>query len=219
MAMPPPPDPADRRPLKSRSTRWANATARWLAARNVNPNAISAASIAAAAAACLALLAATRGWLPPPAAWLAAAVLTQARLAANLLDGMVALAGGRRSVTGGLWNELPDRFADTLLLVAAGVAAGVAWLGAAAAWAAVMAAYVRAFGASLTGRQDFCGPMAKPQRMAVLTGGCVLAALEPWWSPLGWAMPAALGVVAAGGLVTVARRIFRLARHLRTCTE
>src|SRR5687767_919083 len=76
-----------RRPLKTRDHNWAIRAAQWLAGAGVSPNAISLASVAFASAAAGALLA--HGWL-------AAALFIQLRLLCNLLDGMVAVEGGRR---------------------------------------------------------------------------------------------------------------------------
>lgn len=161
-----------------------------------------------------AFVAAGQGWLPAAVGWVAGAVFVQARLICNLLDGMVAIEGGRKTPTGDLWNEIPDRLADTALLMGAAVAAGVPWIGAAAAWGAVMTAYLRAFGASLTGVQDFSGPFAKPQRMAALTAAALIAAAEPLWTDEPWVMKAALVLIAAGTLITAVRRGRRLAKRL-----
>ena len=99
-------------------------------------------------------------------------MLVQARLLANLLDGMVAIGRGVASPTGELFNEVPDRVSDTAVLVGLGVAAGsVAW-GLAAALAAMATAYVRlpSGGGSDGFRATFGGPMAKQHRMALVTG-------------------------------------------------
>jgi phosphatidylglycerophosphate synthase len=208
-------EPEGRRPLKTRSAGWARAVAGWLNRRGVAPNAISAASVAMAALGGLAFLAAAHGRLPWGAGWVAGAICIQLRLLCNLFDGMVAIEGGRKTPTGDLWNEIPDRLADTLLLVCAGFAAGVPWIGVLAAWGAVMTAYLRAVGAALTGKQDFSGPFAKPQRMAVLTAAALLTALEPLWNAEAWILKAALVVIAAGTLSTVIRRNVRLAATLR----
>jgi phosphatidylglycerophosphate synthase len=206
--------PTSRRPLKSRSTLWARALSAWLARAGVGPNAISFASVVFAAAGALAFVGAVRGWGPAPVCWLAAAACIQLRLVCNLMDGMVAVEGGRLSVTGELWNEIPDRFADVFLLCGAGYAAGVPWLGFVAACGALLTAYLRALGASLTGRQDFRGPMAKPQRMAVLTVAAVGAAFGPLWGGGGEVMHVALWVVVAGLVPTSWRRISSLAAQL-----
>jgi phosphatidylglycerophosphate synthase len=113
--------PQGRRPLKTRSTPWAQWLARWLAARRVSPNAISLASLVFAALGALAMLAAPLATAGERSALLVlAAVCIQLRLLCNLLDGMVAGEGGLGSKSGDLFNELPDRIADPLLNVPAG---------------------------------------------------------------------------------------------------
>ena len=65
------------------------------------------------------------GW---PVAYLAAAAAMQLRLLCNMLDGMVAVEGRRSSPNGVLFNEVPDRFEDSIFIVAFGYAAGLDWL-------------------------------------------------------------------------------------------
>jgi phosphatidylglycerophosphate synthase len=217
------PPPAARRPLSSRDTRWARAVARGLARAGVNPNLISFASIvfAAVGAWALARLASATGDARITLALVAAAGI-QLRLAANLFDGLVAVEHGRKQATGDLWNEVPDRFADVALLLGAGYGlAGEATvagqpvgplLGWSAALLAVATAYVRQLGGALGLPQDFRGPLAKQQRMFVLTLG-VLATLwvAPGGDPAGGGGTAAAaatasevagpsGGVAAGGV-------------------
>ena len=79
----------------------------------------------------------------------------------------------------------------------------------------MLTAYLRAFGASLTGQQDFSGPFAKPQRMALLTAASLLTAIERFWTAEPWIMKAALWTIAAGTLITAVRRTRRLAASLR----
>ncbi len=199
---------ASRRPLKSRDTRWAKSLAASLAARGVTPNGISIAGMVFATLGGAGLVAASLGTIPWLAGLLAGAAGAQLRLLCNLLDGMVAVEGGLKGKAGDLYNEAPDRYADIVLLVAAGCAAGLPWLGWMAATAAVLTAYVRAFGASLGRGQDFCGPLAKPQRMFYLTLGCLGAMAHP--PVLGWA----LWLIALGAFFTAARRVARLYRQL-----
>src|SRR5690242_2539551 len=129
----PPTDPASaaaaRRPIASRGSGWAIRASAALARSSVTPNQISAASVVFAAVGAALILAA-----PSPWALVLAAGMVQLRLVANLLDGMVAVEGGKSSAVGALYNEFPDRIADTLFLVAAGYAAGLPWLG----WAAAL---------------------------------------------------------------------------------
>lgn len=206
---------SSRRPLKTRSTEWARALAGLLSKSGISPNTISALSVVAAALGAAAFIAAGRGWIGWTGGWIAGALCIQARLICNLMDGMVAVEGGRKSPTGELWNEVPDRMADTLFLVCAGWAAGLPWTGALAGWAAVMTAYIRAVGVSLTGVQDFCGPFAKPQRMACLTMAALITAADPLWNGRGQVMQAALILIAAGTAITLLRRLLRLAAKLK----
>ncbi len=209
-----------RRPLKSRGSTWARAIAGWLARRRVRPNVISLASVAFACLAAAALLTAsqTPEALLRSALLVGAAAAIQLRLACNLLDGMVAIEGELRTKTGGVFNDLPDRIADLLVLVAAGYSVSGAF-GSALGWAAgvfaVLTAYVRVLGASLDLPHDFGGPMAKPQRMAILTAGCLAEAASAFRTEwLGWPLTACLVVIVAGGALTVVVRTRRLIRAL-----
>ncbi|HEY2018704.1 MAG TPA: CDP-alcohol phosphatidyltransferase family protein, partial [Bryobacteraceae bacterium] len=167
------------------------------------PNYISLAGLVAAAAGALCLV---RGW------YLIAALLIQARLLSNLLDGMVAIEGGLRSASGEIYNDLPDRLSDALILIAAGYAvSSMAFaheLGWGAALLAILTAYIRVLGGAAGLAQDFRGPMAKPQRMAVMTLACILARFDPR------ALWLALVVIIIGSLVTAAIRTRRIVRHL-----
>ncbi len=213
--------PQGRRPLKTRGKAWARALASWLARRHVAPNAISVASIVCAAAAGAALVAwpHTGDW-HQPALLIAAAAGIQLRLLCNMLDGMVAVEGGLRSPTGDLYNEVPDRISDSIILVSAGYglvgmpqAEALGWV---AALLAMLTAYVRALGAGLGLPACFHGPMAKPHRMALLTGACLVAAAcyRQTWMP--WLLWGALVVIAAGSVITCFRRLAAIAAHLRS---
>jgi len=214
----------DRRPLKTRGSSTVRRLAAGLAAGGVTPNAISMVSVgfAALTAASLVSLRAAGADALLAALLLAAAVTIQVRLLCNLLDGLVAIEGGRRSATGAIFNELPDRLSDALALVAAGYAVTwVAWapeLAWAAALAAVLTAYVRALGASLTLAQDFSGPLAKPHRMALLTAACVGSLGELAVGFEGRVLTVALGLILAGSLVTCGVRLRHVAAALRERT-
>src|SRR5262245_6687823 len=132
-------DASNRRPLASRDTGWARTFTHWLAATSITPNQISMASIAAAgiAGACF--------WLSGQAdigiravVLIAAAAFCQVRLLFNLFDGMVAIEAGKHAPDGGFWNEFPDRIADMLIFVGAGLGVGEPALGWAAAGFAVL---------------------------------------------------------------------------------
>lgn len=200
---------ANRRPLKSRSSGWARALAAAIARTPVTPNQISVASVGFAALGAWALLTPDAPW-----ALLICAACIQLRLLCNLLDGMVAVEGGKGSPVGNLYNELPDRIADSALIVAAGYAGGAAWLGWCGALLAVCTAYIRALGGALGLSQDFRGPLAKQQRMAVLTCACLLGAVEAHLRHSHYALLAAAWVIAVGSLLTCATRTSALARAL-----
>jgi phosphatidylglycerophosphate synthase len=139
-----------------------------------------------------------------------------------MLDGMVAIEGGRASPVGELFNEVPDRVSDAATLIGAGYAAcGDVVLGFSAACAALFTAYVRAMGKAAGANHEFCGPMAKQQRMFTVTAVAVYCGLAPLdWQPA-WAawpgrglMAAALALILLGSLVTVVRRLRRIAATL-----
>lgn len=203
----------NRRPISSRNSRCARALAARLAASRVTPNRISQASVGFAAAGFLAFWASAgvEGWARA-ACLVLAALAMQLRLLCNLLDGMVAIEGGKTSPTGPFWNEAPDRAADILFLAGAGIAAGQPALGLAAAALAVTTAYLRELGRAEGVAPDFSGPMAKPQRMAALTAGTLIAAVA---APVP-VLPVTLSIILAGTAVTVLRRSARLLAALRS---
>lgn len=202
---------SNRRPIAARDTGWARRVAAALARSTVTPNRISALSVVFAAIGAGLLL----GGLSP-LRLVAGALCIQLRLLCNLLDGMVAMEGGKASPVGKLYNEFPDRIADSLLIVATGYACDQPWLGWLGALLAALTAYVRVFGGSLGFAQDFRGPLAKQQRMAVLTVACLLAALESYWHAERWSLLAASIVIAAGSLLTCITRTRAIAAQLRS---
>jgi phosphatidylglycerophosphate synthase len=217
----------NRRPIKSRDAGWAHWLARRLADANASPDLVSAASVAfACLGAALLLLASLTGSPALRAPLLVgAAGCIQLRLVCNLIDGMVAVEHGRGSPAGPIWNELPDRFSDVALLAAAGYCAaggGVMFaveLGWLCASLALLTAYLRELGRGLGFAADFSGPMAKPQRMAALTAGCVISVFEPLWGWRGQTLMIALFVIAVGTALTAARRTRTLARRLADKTN
>jgi phosphatidylglycerophosphate synthase len=213
----------ERRPIAARNWRISQQVAHWLARRGASPNGISLVGMLCGIAAGLALAATSfvSDW-PQRLAWLAAAALIQCRLLANMWDGMVAIESGRTSPVGELYNDVPDRISDAAGLIGAGYAfGGCVELGYVAACVALGTAYVRALGKAAGTSQEFCGPMAKQQRMAVLTVvalycGLTPHAWQPHWRDTPWGLTAAaLLVIIAGGLLTILRRLKRIADNLR----
>ena len=116
-------------------------------------------------------------------------------------------------------------------------------LGFAAALVAVFVAYVRALGASVGAGQCFLGPMAKPQRMALMTALAVAGAIFPQAIAHSWTrtlseseiatklndalyvrsedgvavtlVSVVMGLVIVGGLITAWRRLAFTADFLR----
>jgi phosphatidylglycerophosphate synthase len=201
----------NRRPLKTRQQAWAHKLAHFFVRLGVSPNQMSLASIGCAIIGAGSLLWSSVTESPLRSiSLIGAATFIQLRLLANMLDGLMAVEEGKKTPTGILYNELLDRPADILLLVAAGYATAWAELGWIAAVLAVSTAYIRALGGALGYAQDYRGPMAKPHRMFALTIGSLMAALLPRQPVLA----IALGVIVLGSVITLLRRISRLARNL-----
>ena len=208
-----------RRPLKSRNQAWAKALTTGLCRAGVWPDVVSIGSVVVAAGAGVALWGAGRSAVPVACGlFIIAAACAQLRLLCNLLDGMIAVETGRRSPVGEIYNDLPDRVSDVLILVGAGYAVGQPagiTLGWAAATLAVLTAYIRVTGRALGTPSYFLGPMAKPHRMALLTAACVIASVACWWGVAGQVMAVALAVMIAATAWTCARRLRRIMRDLR----
>ncbi|CAN5569433.1 CDP-alcohol phosphatidyltransferase family protein [soil metagenome] len=219
MSETPEPISPDRRPIKTRSAGWAQAISRALVGLGVSPNQVSVASIifALAGAALLTCHTNEPGVAGAIAFFLAAGCI-QLRLLANMLDGLIAVEGGRQTKTGELYNEIPDRIADVAFLAAAGYASQHGEWGVALGWSAsvlaVTTAYIRAIGARRGQPQDFCGPQAKPHRMFLLTVGCLLAMGEKLAGLPPWSLFVFLILINVGTFITCIRRTVRLARQL-----
>ncbi|GAA3933631.1 CDP-alcohol phosphatidyltransferase family protein [Luteimonas lutimaris] len=200
----------NRRPIAARGNALVQRFSTLLARSGVSPNAISVLSIGFAALGAWALLRLDWPWGP----WLCAVAIVL-RLLCNLFDGLVAVEHGRKTPTGVLYNEVPDRLADSLFLIALGYAAGLPWCGWLAALLAALTAYVRTLGGTVLDSQDFRGPMAKPHRMWLMVAACVAAPLEAWFAGTGYALRAAVVLVAAGSALTCWTRLRAIANRLR----
>ncbi len=218
----------DRRPIAARDWRFSQRVAAELARRGCSPNGISVAGavfaiIGGFALAATSLPAVSEHGPVVRVLFFVGAVMMQLRLQCNLYDGMVAIATGKASPVGELYNDVPDRISDSAFFIGAGYAlGGDVVLGYAAALVAMFTAYVRALGKAGGAPQEFCGPMAKPHRMALLTVVAVYLALAPqaWQPAIGSGgryglLAIALGIIVLGGLWTVVRRLQRIAANLR----
>ncbi len=204
----------NRRPLTTRSAGWAKWLANLLVKYDVSPNFISLLSI---------LPALIGAWLlacpnSPPHAWntlIAVAICVQLRLLCNMLDGMVAVEGGKQSNLGILYNEIPDRVADSLFIIALGYAVFEPWLGWLGALLAAKTAYIRVLGGANGLKQDFRGPLAKPHRMFVMTLGCLLGAAELHFNGSYHALVVTSYVITIGSGITCITRMLAIAKQLK----
>jgi phosphatidylglycerophosphate synthase len=206
-----------RRPLKSRNTKWAYVGAKTLFNLGATPNSISILSVVFAGAAGIFFFMSTErehGW----PFLIAGAIFVQLRLLCNLLDGMVAVEFGVKSKSGELFNDVPDRFADIFIIL--GVAYSIKSLSYAkelgwiAACLAVITAYVRALGVATGAKAYFLGPMAKPQRMATITIAALLGIGERILNGSDYILFTALCLIAVGCLITTFRRLAAIRREL-----
>ena len=204
--------PTSRRPIADGLRLTAKHSVDRCLKLGIHPDAISYGSmVAAAAAAACFWQAGSHPWL-----LLLGPVFCYLRLWLNMLDGMVALAGGKASWRGEILNDLPDRASDVLIFV------GVAHSGLCSPfsgyWVALLAlltAYVGMFGQAVKVQREFSGVMAKPWRMVALHLGAWLAfAFRERLGPLtllDWTCI----LIVVGCFQTIAVRLRRIMQALR----
>jgi phosphatidylglycerophosphate synthase len=208
-------EPRSRRPIARMFRRTADAATNLCVRLRVPPDAISYSSIVAA------LLAALCFWKSGGHPWLLiiAPLLCYLRLWFNMLDGMVAVAGGKASARGEIVNDLPDRISDVIIFT--GVAHSGLMDPVIGYWTAILSlftAYVGLFGQAIGGRREFGGIMSKPWRMVVLSLGAWTMFVHIWRSGQSTngteAFPQILDwtclVIIAGCLQTVIVRLKRI---------
>jgi phosphatidylglycerophosphate synthase len=186
---------SDRRPIKERSTAWARGLARMVAGTGLTPNQISVLGVLVSLASFLNFY---------HHQYLAAAACIGLRLLCNMIDGMVAVEHNKKSPSGEIFNELPDRLSDILSLVGAAYACGWVQLGLWASLLAVLTAYIRTLCASAGAPADFGGPMAKQQRMKLLIAAGIVLAFRPQWDQ--HLLTAVLALILLGSAYTCWRR-------------
>lgn len=210
--------PTSRRPIADVFRRTAAAPVAWCVRLGVHPNTVSYCSMVAAAAAALCFWQAQN----IPALLIPAAGFCYVRLWFNMLDGMVALASGKASLTGEIVNELPDRVSDVVIF--AGVAHSGLCHPLGGYWVAIFAlltAYVGTLGQAVGVQREFSGVMAKPWRMVMLHLGAWITLGFLWWGDgvieyggltvLDWTHLA----IIAGCVQTIALRLVRIVRALK----
>jgi phosphatidylglycerophosphate synthase len=204
----------NRRDVSSRDTKFANRAALWLANMNISPNTISLLSIVFSVLTLLSFYLDHVNYLNHLLAMVLAVFGIQGRLIMNLLDGMVAIGYNKKSLVGGLYNEVPDRISDTLIIFGLGLLASEYKYGMDLAYFAIIlsafTAYIRTLGASLNCPHFFAGPMAKQHRMALITVSCVIGI---WYLPIFYF---ALIIMNVGLLITCARRLHKISSCLKS---
>jgi phosphatidylglycerophosphate synthase len=207
----------NRREVTSRDSKFANRAALWLANKNISPNTISVLSIVFSIFTLFSFYLDSVNYLNHLLAMVLAIVGIQGRLIMNLLDGMVAIEYNKKSLVGGLYNEVPDRISDTFIILGAGLLVAKYKFGIDLAYLAVIlsafTAYIRTLGASLNSPHFFSGPMAKQHRMALITISCLIGI---WYLPIFYI---ALIVMNVGLLITCARRLYKISVYLKSLDD
>ena len=202
----------NRRPVTSRNKTWAKKLAYWCAQRNISPNFISILSIV------FSIISLVAFYLDAKLYWnhyflmIIAVLGIQGRLIMNLLDGMVAVEYNKKSVIGGLFNEVPDRISDSVIILGVGLLSKSHQFGMDFCYLAITlsiaTAYIRTLGASLNCPHFFVGPMAKQHRMALITASCIISI---WYSPIFYYMLIFMNI---GLIITCYRRISKIVNYL-----
>lgn len=193
----------------------------WSVRIGIPPDAISYLSIIAAffAAFCL--------WKAKDQLWLliVAALFCYVRLWFNMLDGMVAVAGGKACLRGEIVNDLPDRISDVIIF--AGVAHSGLMNPVIGYWAAIfslLTAYVGILGQAIGQRREFGGVMSKPWRMVALSIGVFATfgyrSYGPSWRGLNFTiLDWTCLIIIAGCVQTVIVRLKRIMAALQDGTR
>ena len=206
-------EPTARRPISGVFRQTAGAGTRFCVRHGIHPDAISYLSIVAA------LIAAICFWKSDATRWLLliAPLFCYLRLWFNMLDGLVAFAGGKASRRGEILNDLPDRVSDVLIFV--GVAHSGLMHPLIGYWAAiftVLASYVGLFGQALGVQRQFGGVMSKPWRMvAVHVGAWLTFFLRPQSPATFTIFDWTCLVVIAGCIETIVVRLKRIIAALQ----
>lgn len=210
-----------RRPIKSRSNPMMVSLAKWLSQKNVTPNHISLLSMIPAFIAMIALAL----WQVSTLLWVQILLLIiaiagiQLRLLCNLVDGMVAIEGGKVTPAGELFNEVPDRVSDTFFFIGLGlslispfnhdISYGLS-LGLLAALFAAFTAYVRVLGVSMGTPAFFSGPFAKQHRMALMTLSIIATIIGLFFQMSTEFLWLAIIMIIAGSFITTLRRLVQI---------
>src|SRR6516164_11405826 len=206
-------EPTSGRPIAAVFRQTGNAATRFCLQHGIHPDAISYLSIVAA------LIAAICFWKSDATRWLLliAPLFCYLRLWFNMLDGLVAFAGGKASRRGEILNDLPDRVSDIVIFV--GVAHSGLMNPLIGYWTAIFAvltAYVGLFGQALGVQRQFGGVMSKPWRMVAVHVGAWLTFFLCPQSPATFTIfDWTCLVVIAGCIETIVVRLKRISAALQ----
>lgn len=208
----------NRRELATRKFQFFQTFAKSLTRWGLTPNQVSVLSVVFAAVGGYGFCAIKNCFFT---GWILAFVGIQMRLLCNMIDGLMAIEGGMKSAAGEIYNDLPDRVSDLILILAASFVVKEPWgrdLGWLAATLALMTAYVRQLGSSMGQKADFSGPMAKQHRMAMLNIALVLVLIGHFTgfsAQSSLIVSVALVVIGLGSFITCWRRLYRLTQFLK----
>ena len=139
-----------------------------------------------------------------------------ATVLARLVQDEVVMNGGAARSQGSYWNEVPDRVGDLVILAGVGLAVELLWLGMLAGILVLFSAYLREFGARVTGQMECSGPLSSPRSVQMALIICLLAFLwlffDPDRSPQ--ILLGGLGAIILGTFATVLWRSWRLIQRL-----
>ncbi|MFV0321598.1 MAG: CDP-alcohol phosphatidyltransferase family protein [Alphaproteobacteria bacterium] len=195
-----------RRKIAARDLAFYKNLAKYLSTKDITPNQISLLSIGFAFIGMITLIFYPKVGVQAGIVLLLIFLLSIfARVSCNLLDGMVAIEGGKKTKSGGLFNDAPDRIADSFFFIGAGFATGNIYgiyLGFTAALLAMATAYIRNLTVANGAPWSFKGPMAKPHRMAVLSVAAILSIFVPLLGWLNYSFMIALIIICIGCIIT-----------------
>ncbi|MCX6119201.1 MAG: CDP-alcohol phosphatidyltransferase family protein [Proteobacteria bacterium] len=217
----------DRRPIAARNFTLSQKAANFLASNNITPNGISIFGLIAGVLSGFCMFYSMRLLDIRPILLLSAAILIAIRLLCNMFDGMVALIQAKSNPLGEIYNEVPDRLSDSASLIGLGyIFPGHGHLGLWAALLAMLTAYIRAVGKSTGAASQYCGPMAKQQRMFLCIATLICTVIAPNFSlnifqnvdsyQATSITEITLWTIIIGSAVTCVRRLWRISLILNT---
>ena len=198
----------NRRPIKARDLEISKWMAYILANYKISPNCISVFSVVFSAMASILML-----WKVNIETFVFIVACLLLRLICNMLDGMVAIEYGKKSVSGILYNEVPDRISDICIFFSAGFITGRTQdmiLGSLIACIAVFTAYIRILGETLGQKHIFKGYGQKQHRVFLLIA--TIMAYVVFLHPI--IMTIGLSVILVASLQTCIVRLYIINRMI-----